>query len=114
MPRVRNPVVPAIVSVSAFSHSTCLPAPIASSAIGKCEPWACTPRDNQLEPLLERGGPRGVVAAQRPAGEPDTVGVDVGSRLQVVHARLCPVLGLDPSLEPEEAQRLTAAGAVDH
>ena len=45
------------------------------------------PGDGQREALLERGGPGGVVAAERPADDADAVGVDVRAALQVVDAR---------------------------
>lgn len=72
------------------------------------------PRDAEREPLLECGGPRRVVAAQRPSGQADPVGTDVFAGLQPVHTRRGPHLGIDPRGQALQAQRLTAAGAVDH
>ena len=72
------------------------------------------PGDDQRQPLLERGGPRGVITAERPADHPDPRRVDVVPGLQVVHASRCPGLGVDAGGQALQPQRLTGSGRVDH
>src|ERR1700722_17310607 len=64
------------------------------------------PGDHEREPFLERGGARRVVAAERPAGQPDRRWVDVGPGQQVIDARARPRLGVHPRGQPLQPQRL--------
>ena len=73
-----------------------------------------TPRHTQREALLERGRAGRVVAAEGPADETDSVGVDGVDGLEVVDAGCGPFLGGDLRSESLQAQCFAAAGAVDH
>ena len=67
------------------------------------------PRDAALEALLERGGARRVVAAERQRHDADAVAVDVGARLEIVDRGGGRLLGVGAGVEVAQPQRLADA-----
>src|SRR5580700_7900153 len=72
------------------------------------------PGDAKLESLLEGGGARRVVAAERPAHHAAAPVIHIFARLQIVEGRARPALAFHHGMEPAEPQRFADAGLVDH
>ncbi len=71
------------------------------------------PRDRTFEALLERGGARRIVTAEGQGDDADSLGVDIRTRLEVVHRRTGRSLRIRTAREPLQAQRGADAGMID-